>query len=166
MRKSFVSFLFLGLVCTSIFSTTALDLALDGAQLIDKSKMAWFPFNMLYFYTGLLELSKAVSLEPYNTDIRMLRVSVLFDYIDYGFIAEMLKSDLEYLLLVRESWDEKLSKKEALIYYMLCNVYASLKDEKMLHLCFEKLSKLEEGGKYIQKLREKFPSFFERARGP
>ncbi len=138
------------------FALSAMDMALEGAALVEKSEGAWFPFNLIFFYTGLMELQKAIDRSPNDLHIRLIRISALFDHIDNPLALEIVKQDLEYLIAMQELWDEDLNSERTRIYFMMVWVYAKAGNSELAKVYMKKLSLMAGSKPYIELLENNF----------
>ncbi|MEN3042217.1 MAG: hypothetical protein ABDH59_02790 [Fervidobacterium sp.] len=155
-RKLFI--LFFGLMSTLIVFSNSLEIALEGVSLLKKSKDTLFPLNILFYYVGISQLSNAVSSDPTNLDIRLVRASAIFDFVENNPIAQdIVQEDLEFFLLFKDRY--KYSSKISLdvVYYMLCYVYGLKKDYPKMYFYLDKLSKEQQANTFIEKLKLRFP---------
>jgi len=139
-------------------SSTPIELAKEGALILDKSASALFPFNILYFYVGSAQLTKAVEQEPFNLDIRIIRLKAFFKFIDTNRLAQdVVIEDGEFLLLLKEkSMMDFETEKQVL--YMITYAYGTRRNIVKFTFYFEKLSNMKDSKTYIEDLKRKFPN--------
>ncbi len=150
---------FLILLLALLAFSEAIDVAQKGASLLSESREHWFPLiRLLYFYNGLTELEKAVNLAPTDLNVRLIRVSALFEFRGIDYIRQICKEDLEFLIIYNGKKSRSVFKKfDNIIYYMLCVL--SIEDRKIdkARLYFKKLSELEDDSGYIKLLKMSYP---------
>lgn len=149
------------LICT-ILLANSIEIAQEGASLLTKSKGALFPFNILFYYAGISQLSSAVSKDPTNLDIRLLRSSALFDFIENNSVAQdTVQEDLEFFLMFKDKYKYSTKVNMELIYYMLSYTCALKKDYPKFYYYFDKLTQENPASRLIEKLKSRFPKLFQ-----
>lgn len=138
-------------------------MAIEGASLLKKSKEAFFPLNILYYYVGINQLSNAISKAPTNLDIRLIRATALFDFVEKNTVVQdIIIEDLEFFLLFKDKYQYSSKISIDILYYMLSYIFAIKKNNLKAYYYFEKLQKEVPESSLIQKLENTFPKYFQR----
>lgn len=149
------------LACTILFSNS-IEIAQEGASLLAKSKGALFPFNILYYYAGISQLSSAVSKDPTNLDVRLIRSSALFDFVENNPVAQdTVQEDLEFFLMFKDKYKYSTKVNMELVYYMLSYTCALKKDYPKFYYYLDKLTQENPTSRLIEKLKNRFPKLFQ-----
>ncbi|MFN6992304.1 MAG: hypothetical protein ACK4MM_06245 [Fervidobacterium sp.] len=170
LAKSFQITIIALLLITStlIFSNTnnatnPVSVAIEGASLLKKSREAFFPLNILYYYVGINQLSYAISKDPTNLDIRLIRATALFDFVEKNTIVQdIIIEDLEFFLLFKDKYPYSSKISIDILYYMLSYIFAMKQNNLKAYYYFEKLQKQVPESPLIQKLENTFPKYFQR----
>lgn len=142
----------------SISFASALRRATEGVDLLKRSRSALFPLNILYYYTGVLYLSQAVSQEPTNLDLRLVRATSLFDFVENNPLAQdTVLEDLEFFLLFREKYPLTTKVDLSLVYYILSYVSALRRDLPRFYYYVERLTERKDSGRFLELLKTRFP---------
>jgi len=140
------------------FASTVIEVAKEGALTLEKSASALFPFNILYFYVGSAQLSRAVEQEPFNLDIRIIRMEAFFRFIDTNRLAQdMIIEDGEFLLLLKEKSKIDLES-EKKILYMITYAYGMKRNTVKFAFYFEKLQNMKDSRTCVEDLKKRFPN--------
>lgn len=163
LLMAFITLLFMP--CALVFSSgdNVLEMAIESAALLKKSKAAFFPFNILYYYVGINQLGNAISKDPTNLDLRLIRASTLFDFVDKNPVAQdIVVDDLEFFLIFKDRYQYTSKISTEIVYYILSYVFALKKNHLKAHYYFEKLKSESPSNPFLDKLETRFPQFFQR----
>ncbi len=140
------------------FASTVVEVAKEGALTLEKSASALFPLNILYFYVGSAQLSRAVEQEPFNLDIRIIRMEAFFRFIDANRLAQdMIIEDGEFLLLLKEKSKIDLETEKKVVY-MITYAYGMKRNIVKFAFYFEKLQNMKDSKTYVEDLKKRFPN--------
>ncbi|WP_139120942.1 hypothetical protein [Fervidobacterium thailandense] len=136
----------------------ALKMANEGAGLLKRSKSALFPLNIILFYSGVFYLTQAVSNEPTNLDVRLVRAMALFDFAENNPLAQdTVLEDLEFFLMFRNRYPYSTKVELPLVYFALAYVSGLKKDFARFYYYLDRLRECEEMAKYLSQLKQRFP---------